>query len=69
MGQAKSKPPTRVIVTDDTIIADNVNADDDLDVINNNVDTVSMLGERGESQGQNYSANGKHVQNIAKIRR
>lgn len=45
MGQGKSKPPTRVVVTDNTVIADNVNAQDE-DVVNNNKDAVSGLSEK-----------------------
>lgn len=44
MGQGKSKPPTRVVVTDDTVITDNIEAEDE-DVTNSNVDTVSIYSQ------------------------
>ena len=42
MGQGKSKPPTRVVVTDDTVITDNIGEEDE-DALNNNVDMVSVV--------------------------
>ena len=42
MGQGKSKPPTRVVVTDDTVITDNIGEEDE-DALNNNMDMVSVV--------------------------